>query len=146
LTKENSLIEERLLILDILEDNIIKDSNMNKIFLENFNFLLSNYINNGYAKEEKAKLFFKSFKILSKILDDKNDFSSEVLLVLKDFFKEFLFKDEINYKIFSYALIVANKAKSNFEFLVEILIDMNFCLKNSKVLIFYLKFFRNFFF
>ncbi len=135
--KDNILIEEKLLILEIFEENINKDLNLNKSFLDNYNYFISNVLNSVYAKQDKAKLSIRIFKILKKISEDKNDLSCDIALVLREFLFEYLDRDEINYKILSFSLFIMNKINFSFEFLIKIIHKI--LISNDSNLMNYLK-------
>lgn len=116
MTKENTLVEEKLLILEIIEDNFNKDSNISKAFAENFNYFVANFLEAAICKEDKIKILLKLFKILNLIAIDKNDFSVECQIVLRDFLYKFTDKDQISYKLISYAFKILRNTNSSLSF------------------------------
>jgi len=112
LTKENTLVEEKLLILVIIEENFYKDSSIIKAFLDNFNYFVANFLESDLCAKDRVILLLKLFKILNLIAMDKTDFLAELQITLKDFFYKFIDKAQISYKIISYGLRVLTYSNS----------------------------------
>lgn len=134
LTKENTLVEEKLLILEIMKDNFNRDSNIIKAYFENFNYFVSNFLEASICKEDKIKLLYNLFKILNSISQEKSDFSVEIKIALFDFLYKFIDREIISYKIVSYAMKIMNNTNQLIpNYLNELLKIFDIQIENQKV-------------